>query len=69
MADLQINLPDASNEFAAAQVAAGRFGSMSDYLGALVNADEQMQQASAKLGPIPRQEENTEGVSTRLSGK
>lgn len=56
MADLQINLPDATREFAAAQIAAGRFGNMSDYVGALVSADEQMQQAAAKLGQNPRLE-------------
>lgn len=56
MADLQMSLLDATREFAAAQVTAGRFGSMSDYVGALVSADEQMQQAAAKLGQNPRLE-------------
>ncbi len=69
MADLQINLPDATSEFASAQIAAGRFGSVSDYVGALVSADEQMQQAAAKLGQNPQLEALLEQGLRSVAGR
>ena len=38
MTQLHVSLPDSIGEFAGAQVASGRFSSVSDYLGALVTA-------------------------------
>jgi Arc/MetJ-type ribon-helix-helix transcriptional regulator len=49
MTELQIQLPDPIGEFAGAQVASGRFSTMSDYLGALVSADEQAQRMIGRL--------------------
>jgi Arc/MetJ-type ribon-helix-helix transcriptional regulator len=54
MSELQINLPDAISQYADAQVAAGRFSSIHDYMGALVVADEQAQRTVADLAEHPR---------------
>jgi Arc/MetJ-type ribon-helix-helix transcriptional regulator len=54
MAELQINLPDSIGEFAGAQVTSGRFPTLSDYLGALVCADEQAQGTIAQLSENPQ---------------
>jgi putative addiction module CopG family antidote len=51
---MQVNLPDPISEFADAQVASGRFQSVQDYLGALVTADEQAQQAIARFNDNPQ---------------
>lgn len=40
MSDIHITLPDAVLQFAGAQVASGRFSSVSDYVSALVQADQ-----------------------------
>jgi putative addiction module CopG family antidote len=54
MSEIQVNLPDSIGEFAGAQVAAGRFSSVSEYLGALVTADEQAQKAVEGLAENPQ---------------
>lgn len=54
MTQLQVTLPDSIGEFAGAQVAAGRFSSVSDYLGALVTADAQAQRAVEALSENPQ---------------
>jgi Arc/MetJ-type ribon-helix-helix transcriptional regulator len=54
MPQLQVSLPDSIREFAGAQVASGRFPTISDYLGALVSADEQAQKTVAQLSENPR---------------
>jgi putative addiction module CopG family antidote len=54
MSEMQVNLPESISEFAGAQVAAGRFSSVSEYLGALVTADEQAQKAVERLAENPQ---------------
>jgi antitoxin ParD1/3/4 len=49
MADLQISLPDSIRQYVDAQVASGRFPTVHDYLGALVQADEQTQRAAEQF--------------------
>jgi Arc/MetJ-type ribon-helix-helix transcriptional regulator len=54
MNDLHIQLPEPIHSFAGAQVSSGRFQSMSDYVGALVSADEKSQQAIRGLNDNPK---------------
>ena len=54
MAELQINLPDSISQYADAQVASGRFTTIHEYVGALVSADEQAQQALERLSQNPQ---------------
>lgn len=54
MNDLHIQLPEPIRNFAGAQVSSGRFQSMSDYVGALVSADEKSQQAIRGLDDNPK---------------
>jgi putative addiction module CopG family antidote len=49
MTQVQIQLPDAIGEFAGAQVSSGRFSSVSDYVQALVVADEAVQRTTERL--------------------
>jgi putative addiction module CopG family antidote len=49
MSDVPISLADSASDFADAQVSSGRFSTVSEYLSALVKADEQTQAVVAKL--------------------
>ena len=49
MSDMSISLAGSASEFAEAQVSSGRFSTISEYLSALVKADEQTQAVVAKL--------------------
>jgi Arc/MetJ-type ribon-helix-helix transcriptional regulator len=54
MSELQIHLPEPISEFAGAQVSSGRFPTISDYLGALVVADEKAQRVIGQLSENPQ---------------
>lgn len=43
MAEIQIHLPEALSDFIEGQISAGRYASVSDYLGDLVQADREQQ--------------------------
>jgi Arc/MetJ-type ribon-helix-helix transcriptional regulator len=54
MSDAPISLPGSASAFADAQVSTGRFSTVSEYLSALVKADEQTQAMVAKLNGDPK---------------
>jgi putative addiction module CopG family antidote len=56
MSQFQMNLPDAVVEFAGAQVASGRFSSVSDYVIALVQADQFSQDELESIWKSPKLE-------------
>jgi putative addiction module CopG family antidote len=49
MSNVPISLAGSASDFADAQVSSGRFSTISEYLSALVRADEQTQAVVAKL--------------------
>ena len=49
MSNVPISLAGSASDFADAQVSSGRFSTVSEYLSALVKADEQTQAVVAKL--------------------
>jgi putative addiction module CopG family antidote len=56
MSEIQLALPDAVMEFAGAQVASGRFSSVSDYVSALVQADQFSQEEIESIWNNPKLE-------------
>ena len=56
MSEIQLALPDAVMEFAGAQVASGRFSSVSDYVSALVQADQFSQDELESIWKSPKLE-------------
>lgn len=56
MSEIQLALPDAVMEFAGAQVASGRFSSVSDYVSALVKADQFSQEELESIWKNPKLE-------------
>lgn len=56
MSEIQLPLPDAVMEFAGAQVASGRFSSVSDYVSALVKADQFTQDELTAIWKSPKLE-------------
>jgi antitoxin ParD1/3/4 len=64
MAQMNISLPDQMKEWIDAQVATGRYASVSDYMRALVRQHEIAEQKQARLNAMI-EEGYTSGISNR----
>jgi putative addiction module CopG family antidote len=54
MTEIHLTLPEAVMEFAGAQVSSGRFSSVSDYVSALVQADQLSQEELDSIWNSPK---------------
>jgi putative addiction module CopG family antidote len=70
MSQIQMNLPEQITEYVGAQVASGRFPSVEEYLGALVQADQITQEMLSSLNGNPKLEQLLEeGLNSGSAGE